>query len=241
MPKKFHRNYGVIPACDVETLEEFKALVDATADVEGVVAYKIGCILGLTYGLPELVKAAKQYSDLPIIFDHQKAGTDIPQLGDKFAEVCKVAGVDGVILFPQAGPETEMAFIKAVMDRGLIAIIGGEMTHAGYLAKDGGFIRDDAPQNMYEVGAKAGVEHFVVPGNKQEIIEKYVSYLSTVIEFPKFLMPGIGRQGGDIATAFAGTGGQSAYAIIGSGIYQQKDMKTAAQKFGEIVMKFERG
>jgi hypothetical protein len=37
---------------------------------------------------------------------------DIPETGELFAKVCKDAGVDAVILFPQAGPETEKAWIK---------------------------------------------------------------------------------------------------------------------------------
>ena len=102
----FHLKYGIIPACDIESLSELEKLVELTANIEGIVGYKIGFSLGLRYGLPTVVDTIEKYTDLPIIYDHQKAGTDIPQMGNNFAKVCKNCGVNGVIIFPQAGPNT---------------------------------------------------------------------------------------------------------------------------------------
>lgn len=100
--KIIERYRSVIPACDVPTLEEFEEIVKETADVEGIGGYKVGLELGLSYGLGRVVEVARKYTAKPIIYDHQKAGTDIPDTGKNFAEVCKRAGVDAVILFPQA-------------------------------------------------------------------------------------------------------------------------------------------
>ncbi|MGC9554129.1 MAG: orotidine 5'-phosphate decarboxylase / HUMPS family protein, partial [Thermoplasmatota archaeon] len=101
----FETEHGVIVACDVSTLTDFCDLVEATCPVEGIVGYKVGAMLGLTYGLPALVREVRERCSLPVIYDHQKAGTDIPPMGAGFARVCSQAGIASFIIFPQAGPE----------------------------------------------------------------------------------------------------------------------------------------
>jgi orotidine-5'-phosphate decarboxylase len=235
----FTLNHGVILSCDVGSLDELKMLTDVTSQVEGIVGYKIGFILGLTCGLSNVVKGVSNYTDSPLIYDHQKAGTDIPQMGAEFAKIMSMTGIPAAIIFPQAGPATEKEFIKALLDNEVVPIVGGHMTHPQYLARDGGFIKDDAPERIYEIGAENGAEYFVVPGNNPSAIENYSNLLSRFIVEPKFCMPGIGRQGGDIVTAFQATRGNPAYAIIGSAIYMAKDMKEAAKRFCEEALKFE--
>src|SRR3989344_8586950 len=102
---------SVIPSCDVPDLKKLKNLVKETCSVEGIGAYKIGLELALRFGIPSVVDETRKQTNLPIIYDHQKAATDIPELGEKFAHAVK--GVDAVILFPFTGPETEKAWIKA--------------------------------------------------------------------------------------------------------------------------------
>ncbi len=234
----FHLSHGVIPACDVGTIEEFKTLIERTCSVEGIVGYKIGCTLALSYGLPKLREIVAEQTDLPLIYDHQKAGTDIPQMGDKFAEVCSKAGVKAVIIFPMAGPAAEKAFIEPLFKRGMVPWVGGEMTHEKYLSGEGGFIHDEAPREMYKIGAECGVKYFVLPGNKIGLIREYSTLISETVSEPKFCMPGIGSQGGEIRKAFDAVRGKDAYAIIGSGIYKSKDMERAARRFCEEAMRF---
>ena len=234
----FKPEYGVIVACDVENIDKFKKIVENTYSIEGIVGYKIGCSLALKYGLSQLTKAVKENTDLPVIYDHQKAGTDIPQSGAIFAEVCTDGGVSGVIIFPQSGPATEEAFIKSLLKRDLIPIVGGEMTHPKYLSNDGGFIREDAPMEMCRIAAVNKADHFVVPGNKPEVIKKYLSMLSSIVKQPNYCLPGIGRQGGDIKSAFKSLEGAAGYAIIGSGIYRQKNMDKAARMFCKEALEF---
>src|SRR3989338_7696904 len=101
---------SVIPSCDVDSLEKLSKLVKSTCSVDGIGAYKIGFELVIHFGMENVVKTIRKSTKLPIIYDHQKAGTDIPDMGSKFMQACKLA--DAVILFPQAGPETEAAWIK---------------------------------------------------------------------------------------------------------------------------------
>lgn len=235
----FKSNHGIIVACDIDNIEKLQEIISTTSDVTGVVGYKIGCTLALRYGLPLLVRRIRNCTDLPIIYDHQKAGTDIPQIGQEFANVCKEGGVEGVILFPQAGPVTEIEFIKNVFELDMIPLVGGEMTHPKYLSREGGFIHDDAPFEMYKIAAELKVEYFIVPGTKPEMINKYSTFLAKVVEQPKFCFPGIGRQGGDIEEAVKAANGNPAYAIIGSAIYSCINMREGAKRFCDVIMNFE--
>ncbi len=218
---------SIIPSCDVDSLEKLGNLVKETCDVKGIGAYKIGFELVIPFGMEKVVKAIRKHSKLPIIYDHQKAGTDIPEMGEKFMKACKLA--DAVIIFPQAGPETEAAWIKAAQKSKMNLIVGGEMTHKGYLRSDSGFIDDDAPKRMYEIAADLGVSDFVIPGNKPEKSMEYVDLIKSKIRNPVFYSPGLVAQGGsisDLATKL-----DSWHAIIGRAIYGAEDMEKAAEEF----------
>lgn len=224
---------SVIPACDVSDLMKLRELIEATCKVNGIGAYKVGFQIVLPHGIRKIVNVIREYTELPIIYDHQKAGTDIPAMAEKFMDVC--SEVDAVILFPQSGPVTEESWIKAAKKQGLGIIVGGEMTHPGYLASDRGFIKDDAPKRIYEIAAKQGVTEFVVPGNKPDKIKEYKEFLESLGVKPVFYSPGLVAQGGSI-TESAKAAGDSWHAIVGRGIYQQSDMKKAAQELVKEIV-----
>lgn len=249
----FNLKYGIIPACDVKRLEDLEKLVKSTCNIEGIVGYKVGAILGLKFGLPIVVEKIKSYTDLPIIYDHQKFGTDIPDIcGGDMLEVLKDAGINIVIIFPHAGPDTLKAAIvgsndpklkdtvKGCYKFGLSPIVGGEMTHSKYIASDGGYLTNEAPERMYLDAVELGVEYFVVPGTKVDKMIKYRSILSKVIKNPKFLFPGIGRdyQGGDVIEAFNAVKPFSSYAIVGRAIYAADDISKAAERLCEAIRDF---
>ena len=245
----FKSRYGIIPACDVGDIGKLGRIVEETGDIDGVVGYKVGAILALKYGLSQICEKISSYTDLPIIYDHQKLGTDIPEIsGGDILEVCKEAGVKGVIIFPQSGPETLKATVigaenekirdtvRGCFKFGLTPIVGGEMTHNKYLRSEGGYIADDAPKRMYMDAAKLGVEHFVIPGTKIEKMKEYRLLLEKEVKEPKFLFPGIGKgQGGDIVAAFNSVQPYNSYAIVGRGIYAEKNRREAAKKLWDNV------
>ncbi|MBI2449375.1 orotidine 5'-phosphate decarboxylase [Candidatus Pacearchaeota archaeon] len=228
--KIVERDRSVIPACDVETIEQFEELVKKTADIEGIGAYKIGFELGLTYGLPKIVETARKHTSKPLIYDHQKAGTDIPDTGKNFARTCKKAGIDAVIFFPQSGPETERAWIYHAFDHGLKVIVGGRMTHPAYSVSEGGFITDEGAMEMYRIAARAGVSNFVVPGNKQDVIKSIKECIESDGVESVFYAPGFVAQGGKIEDATK-VAGNKWHAIVGRGIYSANDIRKAALEF----------
>lgn len=228
------RDKSVIPACDVSTLQELEDIVKQTADNEKVGAYKIGFELGLGYGLPEVVKIIRSYTQKPIIYDHQKAATDILQTGKNFARVCKKAGVDAVIFFPQAGPETERAWIYQALDVGLKVIVGGRMTHPAYAQSEGGFITDEGALEMYRIAARAKINNFVVPGNKPEVIKTIKEVVEAEGVDPIFYAPGFIRQNGTIEEA-AKVAGKRWHVIAGTAIIQAVDKKKAAAELASQI------
>jgi len=220
---------SIIPALDVADLRKAKEIVKATCQVKGVSAYKVGFSLAIPYGLKKVVEEIRKLTDLPIIYDHQKAGTDIPDTGNLFMEVCKESGVDYIIIFPQAGPVTEEKWIEAAKRSGLNIIVGGEMTHPGYLENENGFLKTNAPMRMYQIASNLGVTDYVVPGNRPEQIKKYREFLENKGIKPVFYSPGLVSQGGSI-TEGAKAAGEQWHAIIGRAIYEAKEMTKAAEE-----------
>ena len=238
-------NRGIIPACDVSFMDDYESILSGTTDNPKVGGYKIGFQLGLKYGLPLIASQTRDFTDKALIYDHQKAGTDIPDTGKGFVDTVKNAGFDAMILFPQSGPVVAYEWIRAAQDAELGIIVGGEMTHPRYLEGDlsnrdkkdytqifedlgiendlSGFIKSVAPEDIYELAARMGVTDFVVPGNKPQSIRNFKSLIEMCgVESPVFHAPGFIDQGGDV-TESGDAAGERFHAIVGMGIYWNKD------------------
>lgn len=224
----FNKRYGLILSLDVSTIKEAEDIARLSLKFEDIAGYKIGFTLGLRHGLAKVVQALKNINPLPIIYDHQKAGSDIPQMGITFAETCKDGGVDAVIFFPQAGPKTLAAFVEGAFNTGLIPIIGGVMTHQAYLSSEGGFIADNSIDRIYQMGIDLGVKNFVLPGTKPDIIKNIAQGVLSRHKPLTLMMPGFGTQGGSIAEAVESSTGHNVFPIVGSAIYKAPKPEKAA-------------
>ncbi len=186
----------VVPSLDVTTLAEIERLVSTVQGHELISGFKIGFSLGLTFGLPQVVECIRKYTVKPIIYDHQKAATDIPDTGKLFAQVMHSAGIDTAILFPQAGPKTLTAWVEALQVKNIGVMVGGIMTHARFVESEGGFITDRAVTEIYRLSMALGVRQFVVPLTKPDKVKT----LTEEVDFGDdavFYSPGYGSQGGD--------------------------------------------
>jgi orotidine-5'-phosphate decarboxylase len=221
------RHPTVIPACDVDE-NIFPSLIADTADIPGIGAYKIGAALALKVGLPNLVKITREHTDKPIIYDHQKAATDIPDTAEFFMDVLAASGVNAVILFPLSGPATQSSWTAAAQQRGIHVIVGGYMTHHSFLSRDGGYVADKAPDAIYIQAAEQQVSSFVVPGTKPKLITHVRERLAPHCSDPVFYSPGFVAQRGEVAEA-ARAAGDRWHAIVGRGIYNAPSMREAAQ------------
>lgn len=220
-------------AADVTKMIELIDLLNAIRGVRQIGAVKLGIGMGLNdlYKMADIAKTILG-REFPLIYDHQKAGNDIPAMGKVFAGKVKLAGVNNVILFPFAGPETQEAWTGACFEAGLNVLTGGIMTHPKFLVSEGGYIADDAPERIFRLACKLGVRHFVVPGNKLN----WVQYIRTVLRDElgegNFVLyaPGFITQKGDISEC-GQVAGEEWHAIVGSAVYGKEtrgEMKEAA-------------
>jgi orotidine-5'-phosphate decarboxylase len=226
---------SLVLACDMPP-DQLTRVVQATASVPEVAAYKIGAALALELGLGVVVKEIRNLApEALIIYDHQKASTDIPDTGLAFMDAMKRCGVDAVILFPLSGPATETAWITAAQGEGLEVIVGCHMTHAEFLASDGGYIDDEAVARAYELARDRGIRDFVVPGNNPAAIRDIRARVETgdngVLpdEVVRYFAPGFVAQGGEITEA-AHAAGSNWHAIVGRGVYATADPAAAARQ-----------
>ncbi|MEM3607819.1 MAG: orotidine 5'-phosphate decarboxylase / HUMPS family protein [Candidatus Bathyarchaeia archaeon] len=234
----FHVDHGIIVACDVEGLRALEKLVESTSSLEFIAGYKVGSPLAIRYGLRRVNRIIKEFSSLPVIYDHQKYGTDIPEIcaGPQLKAI-EASKIEGLIIFPQAGVETLRRTVESCLEAGITPIVGGEMTHKGYLEGEGGYISGDAPDRIYRNAAALGVTHFVVPGNKPASIERYKRIIEMEgVGNPVFMFPGVGRsQGGDVKAALKAAKPHRGFPIIGRGIYGEPDPREAAVEFWRMI------
>lgn len=226
---KERRERSIIVAADVE-ISELSKLVKNSCLVEGIGGYKIGLVLALEEGLPRTVGVIRDHTELPIIYDHQKAGNDVPVMGTKFARVCRKSGIDAVILFPFGGAKTERDWIHAARDEDLRVIVGAHMTQEQFLVSEGGFVADESPRKIFTIAAEEGVRDFVVPGNKIEFVKNYKELLDGLLGKDNFTLyaPGFVTQKGEVSD-FAKVVGNKWHAIVGAAIYNAEDINSAAR------------
>jgi orotidine-5'-phosphate decarboxylase len=235
MKRLINLDKSIIPSCDVPDLEDLTKLVKNTCNVKGIGGYKVGLELVISYGLEKVVQTIKSHTSLPVIYDHQKGGTDIPNLGIKFAQACKRSGADAVILFPFGGKATEETWIKACNDNDLPVIVGAHMTQKQFLFSEKGFIADEAPQKIFEIALKNNVTDFVVPGNKADLVFKYKKQFDSSAKKYVLYAPGFISQGGKISEC-GHIAGNYWHAIVGSAIYNAEDMQKAATELAREIV-----
>lgn len=230
--------HGIVPALDADTLDAIARVVASTTRIPGVVAYKVGLTATLRLGLEGAIKMLRAVTDLPLIYDHQKAGPDVPDMAAKFAVTCRSAGADGLILFPIAGPRAVDEFVGHSHKNRLMPVVGGDLPLPDYNVSGGGYIADDALGRIFDRAIGHGADHFVVPANVPEKVAAHARALMERIDQPTLFLPGIGALGGTISDAFAAAKGCRCYAVVGRAIYGAPDPNEAAKKLAGEALKF---
>jgi orotidine-5'-phosphate decarboxylase len=177
MAKAFSGAMGVVPALDIDSHEQFELVVKSTTKVDGVVGYKLGLTTVLRFGLDESVRRLRDLTDLPILYDHQKAGPDMPDMAKKFTAMCAQAGVDGLILFPVAGPTAVDGFVGEAVKAGIAPVVGGEIPVPDYCASGGGYMLDDALDRILQRSTAAKADHFVLPAHDMAKVKRWSNWI----------------------------------------------------------------
>lgn len=227
----FNLNHGIIIECNFSGIGRLEAIVDATNDLEFVVGYKVGAELAVSSKIKDVVGMVKKYTNLPVIYDHQKFGSGDPNFsGGSFLETLKDAGVDGLIIFPHGGVGSLEAAIHKCLDLGILPIIGGDMVHEGYTEDEGGYINNAAPRKMYIDGANFGAKHFVIPCTRLDRMRIYCHTLGNMVNNPILFLTGVGIEScDDLVKACEIVKQYHSYAVIGREITDEKDYRRAAE------------
>lgn len=223
------REASLVVAADVESLQSLEDLARVAAAEDGVYGIKIGLSLALRFGLPRVVTVVNETCSLRVIYDHQKAGTDIPAIGTVFADALLYAGVDETIVFPHAGPATLRSFAQAALDREIDIFVGLAMSHERYFVSEGGFISDESPLHILRVARSLGVRRFVLPATKLGLVQRLSGEFGD--DPVEILTPGIGLQGGSIAATKSAIRPHRCLPVVGSAIYRAADPRAALRGF----------
>ena len=218
---------SVIVSADVSDFDKLQMILEGILGIPGIEAIKVGALLGL-HNLEFAIELIKNMMgpNFLVIYDHQKGGTDIPDMGAPFVRLLKNYGLDAVILFPLTGPRTQEAWTEACFNEGLTVLTGGMMTHPQFLMSEGGYIDDNAPERIYRSACDLGVRHFVVPGTKIEWVHRIRGWLLDKLGEGEFALyaPGFISQGGSI-TECGHAAGSEFHAIVGRYIYEQSTVE----------------
>jgi orotidine-5'-phosphate decarboxylase len=231
---KISMERSIIVACDVISLKSLDDLVSSTCDIAKIGGYKVGFALGLEHSLKRVVRTIKDRTDKPIMYDHQKGGTDVPHTGALFADVMAEAGIDYAILFPFSSPSAESAWIDALLKRSVTPIVGAMMTIPDFLNSKGGFWDPSTIGRIIEIACSKGVTDFVLPGNKPDQARMLRSTIESAVPKPSYYLPGIGIQGGEISSV-SEVMGQRWHAIVGRAIYGAQDIHGSAASLAKEV------
>ena len=235
-PLRFRSRHGIIVALDGETVDACKQTCDLTTGIEGVVGYKLGMSMALRLGLAEAVRQLRSHTDLPLLYDHQKAGPDVFDMAAKFAALCAEARVDGLILFPIAGPRAVEGFVGETIKHGMLPLVGGDLPFPDYNVSGGGYVADDALERIIDRAVEFGASHFVVPGNTPDKLRHHSLRLKSMLRAPVFVVPGIGPLGGKIGELVAAANGCSVYGVVGRAVYAAPDQSAAARALVDEAM-----
>jgi len=229
--------HGIIVSCDFSSIEKLERIIKETCPLNFIQGYKIGMTLVLKNGIQKVTGAVRKHTDLPIIYDHQKFGTDIAEIcSGEILQIIKDAGADALVVFPHAGIETLKSIIKECFRIGLIPIVGGDMSHTGYYVEDGGYIDEGASQKIYIDAATIGVTHFILPCSKLERIKIYMHKLVNIVSNPQIFITGIREEvSEEFLEACKIIHSYNSYAVIGRGITEEENFGSAAGKFWKIV------
>jgi orotidine-5'-phosphate decarboxylase len=220
---------GLIPSLDV-SLEILPNLLSGIDEIKvqnrnPIYALKIGALLELD-GLKNVISQIREYSQLPIIIDHQKLA-DIPSIIIKFVEKVAVCGANGVILLGYVGPVSITTFIESCQDHGLASYIVAEMSHEGATT----YINEKTPSEIAKLSRELKATGIVCPATKPRSIQKCAEILKGS---PLGIMsPGHGPQGGGADSAImAGAD----WIVVGRSYYTSTTPKKTLMNLGELII-----
>lgn len=235
----FKLNHGIVISCNFREFQKLEEMVKSTSNLSFVAGYKVGMELVIRSGLGKVVSSIRKFTDLPIIYDHQKFGSDVPEIYRKsLFETIKSSGIDALIIIPYSGKETLNISIKRCFDAGLVPIVGGDLPHKGYIIEEGGYLDNNAHKKIYLDAARLGVSHFLMSCSRLDRIKIYCHKLVNIVGQLKILLTGIDDEKcSNIPDACEQLKQNKSFAILELTLPEHKDFAKVALGFWENFQK----
>jgi orotidine-5'-phosphate decarboxylase len=195
-----------------------KALAIAHACSPHLDAIKLGYPLILSCGLS--IAQDLEGEDLPLIADFKVA--DIPNTNRLIAEQVFDMGFSSIICHGFTGKDAVQACVDTSSDYGGACFVVAEMSHPGATE----FFQGGIAERIAHLAIECGADGIIAPATRPDRI----NVLRQIVGKRKILSPGIGAQGGDVATVARLVDG----IIVGRAIYEADNPGTAAEEFARI-------
>jgi len=177
----FKAKNGIIIELKPDSEKTISDIISATKNLPFIAGYKLNAESVILNGLEPAVKSIRKQTILPLIYDHQKMGSDNSGIsGGNIIEKIKNSGVDAIIIMPYAGKEILERIIKDCNKAGLLAIVCGDLPNKGYFSDEDGYINTDSQQRIYLDAASLGASHFLMSCNRIERIKIYCHQLDSI-------------------------------------------------------------
>jgi orotidine-5'-phosphate decarboxylase len=203
----------------LDATDKKKAIAIAESCASNIDAIKLGYPLILSCGLSFADDLADL--DLPLIADFKVA--DIPNTNRLIAEQVFDAGFASIICHGFTGKDSVTACVEVAADCGGACFVVAEMSHPGAIT----FFQGGNAEKIAELAMECGADGIIAPATRPDRIKA----LRTIVGNRKLLSPGVGAQGGDVASIAGLVDG----IIVGRAIYEAEDPGTAAKGFAKAL------
>src|SRR3989344_2705267 len=220
----FKKPPSIIVSLDMP-LQKASKLVRELERAEGkIAAYKVSYLQAMESGLRATAAELRLSTALPLIYDHQKGATDIPEIIEQQVKSAADSGIDSFIGVPQgAGRKSVESFVNACNKNKILPIVLIEMSHP----ESHSYLPSDSAWKIFQDAAKLGVEHIVAPGNKPERLKLIREWIKQSGKEIFISSPGIDTQGGSAKDAVSAG---ADYPIIGRQIANSADPAKEVEK-----------
>ncbi|MHB1252627.1 MAG: beta/alpha barrel domain-containing protein [Candidatus Humimicrobiaceae bacterium] len=188
----FKAKNGILIELNSDSEKIINNIISSTKDLPFIIGYKLNAESIILNGLKSTVKLIKKQTNLPLIYDHKKLGSDSPDIsGGNIIEKIKKAGVDAVVILPYAGKEILEKIIESCNEVGLLTVVCGDLPYKGYFNDEDGYIDTESQQKIYLDAARLGVSHFLMSCNRIERIKIYCHQLDSIVVKLKIFLTAI--------------------------------------------------
>lgn len=235
----FSLKNGILISISSADLSIIEKVIAGCNKLPYIAGFKINSEVTLINGLKNVVSSVKRYTEKPLIYDHQKFGSDMPEIyTESLFDTIKASGVDGLVVFPLSGKKVLEVIVDKCLKIDLLPIVSGDLSYKGYFNDEGGYIYGDTQQRIYLEAASIGVSHFMMSCNRIERIRIYCHELGSIVGQLKIFFTSIDITGCENLPDACGHIKQNrAFAVFEDSFTSEKEYINNLERFWETFNK----